>query len=136
MTVSARGLARGASQVSLDAPVAEMLAAALPITFLAGAIFSAHTEHNAICVPPSRFLCLTSTWQPRSVAQKRGGAGRGKGPSGPTRTGREDPSFHKAAEDEIVWGELLDLELQDFDEQLNRICQTAGDASDRQVSSE
>ena len=42
---------------------------------------------------------------------------------------RGDSSFQKTAEDRIVWGELLDLELQDFDEQLNRIRQTAGDAS-------
>ena len=31
----------------------------------------------------------------------------------------------KAAEDRIVWGELLELELQDIDEQVNRLCREA-----------
>ena len=30
--------------------------------------------------------------------------------------------FGTATEDRIVWGELLDLELQDIDEQVSRIC--------------
>ena len=46
---------------------------------------------------------------------------------------RSDSNFRKTAEDRIVWGELLDLELQEFDEQLNRIRQTAGDASGRRA---
>lgn len=47
------------------------------------------------------------------------------------RTYRGDSGFGKATEDRIVWGELLDLELQDIDEQVSRICQAAGDASGR-----
>ena len=38
-----------------------------------------------------------------------------------------DPRFEKATEDRIVWRELLDLELQDIDERVRRISQTAGD---------
>jgi hypothetical protein len=40
---------------------------------------------------------------------------------------RGDANFQQGTEDRIIWGELLELELQDFDEQLNRIRQTAGD---------
>jgi hypothetical protein len=37
------------------------------------------------------------------------------------RERRGDSGFGKATEDRIVWGELLELELQDIDEQLSRI---------------
>jgi len=37
------------------------------------------------------------------------------------RARRRSAMFGKAAEDRIIWGELLDLELQDIDEQLRRI---------------
>lgn len=43
------------------------------------------------------------------------------------RESQGDSNFRKTMEDRIIWGELLDLELQDFDEQLNRIRQTAGE---------
>jgi hypothetical protein len=43
------------------------------------------------------------------------------------RAFRRDSRFGKTTEERIVWNELLDLELQDIDEQLNRIVQ-AGDA--------
>jgi hypothetical protein len=43
------------------------------------------------------------------------------------RESQGDSDFRKTTEDRIIWGELLDLELQDFDEQLNRIRQTAGE---------
>jgi hypothetical protein len=39
-----------------------------------------------------------------------------------------DSGFGKTTEDRIVWGELLELELQDIDEQVSRICQAAADA--------
>jgi hypothetical protein len=45
------------------------------------------------------------------------------------RAYRGESGFGKTTEDRIVWGELLDLELQDIDEQLSRICQAAADAS-------
>jgi len=45
------------------------------------------------------------------------------------RACRGDSGFGKTTEDRIVWGELLDLELQDIDEQVSRICQAAGDSS-------
>jgi hypothetical protein len=47
------------------------------------------------------------------------------------RACRGDPGFGQTTEDRIVWGELLDLELQDIDEQVSRIRQTAGDAPGR-----
>ncbi len=47
------------------------------------------------------------------------------------RASRSDSGFGKATEDRIVWRELLDLELQDIDEQVRRICQAAGDAFGR-----
>jgi hypothetical protein len=37
-----------------------------------------------------------------------------------------DPAYEKAAEDEIIWSELVELELQDIDEQLTRIRNSAG----------
>ncbi len=39
-----------------------------------------------------------------------------------------DSHFGTTAEQRIVWGELLELELQDIDEQVNRIRQAAGDS--------
>jgi hypothetical protein len=42
---------------------------------------------------------------------------------------RGDSGFEKATENRIVWRELLDLELQDVDDQLHRICDAAGDAT-------
>jgi hypothetical protein len=41
------------------------------------------------------------------------------------RESRGNPSFGKACEERVVWGELLELELQDVDEQLSRICNGA-----------
>ncbi len=38
------------------------------------------------------------------------------------RQSRGNSSYEKAAEERIIWSELLDLELQDIDEQLSRIC--------------
>lgn len=37
------------------------------------------------------------------------------------RNHRQDPLFGKSAEERIVWRELLDLELQDVDEQIERV---------------
>jgi hypothetical protein len=42
------------------------------------------------------------------------------------RNHRGDPVFGRSAESSIVWRELLDLELQDIDEQIERISATAG----------
>ena len=39
---------------------------------------------------------------------------------------RQDRSFGKSAEGRIVWRELLDLELQDVDEHIERISVAAG----------
>ncbi|MGE5487334.1 MAG: hypothetical protein ACM3ZB_05895 [bacterium] len=47
------------------------------------------------------------------------------------RERRNDPRFGRTTEDRIVWGRLIELELQDIDEQLNRICCSPGrDGSD------
>ncbi len=68
-----------------------------------------------------------------------GGAAAGKRPADPLRQRlteevarlelldadrerRNDSRFGKSTEDRIVWGELIELELQDIDEQVNRIC--------------
>lgn len=40
---------------------------------------------------------------------------------------RGDAGFGKTTEERIVWGELLELELQDIDEQVSRICRHAGE---------
>lgn len=37
------------------------------------------------------------------------------------RNHRQDPFFGKSAEERVIWRELLDLELQDVDEHLERI---------------
>ena len=37
------------------------------------------------------------------------------------RNHRQDPLFGKSAEERIVWRELLELELQDVDEQIERV---------------
>jgi len=36
-----------------------------------------------------------------------------------------DPNFGKAIEDKAIWRELLELELQDADERIQRICDAA-----------
>jgi len=41
------------------------------------------------------------------------------------RSNRGDPTFCRALEERIVDGELLELEMQDVDEQIRRICETA-----------
>jgi hypothetical protein len=40
-----------------------------------------------------------------------------------------NPLLGKAIEQRIVWRELLDLELQDFDDQIERTCATARNIS-------
>ncbi len=47
------------------------------------------------------------------------------------RESRGNSSFGKVIEARVVWGELLELELQDADEQLSRIC----NAADRSTTS-
>lgn len=42
------------------------------------------------------------------------------------RERRSDSRFGKTTEDRIVWGELIELELQEIDEQVSRICGAAG----------
>ena len=37
-----------------------------------------------------------------------------------------DSRFGKTTEDRIVWGELIELELQEIDERVSRICGAAG----------
>ena len=47
------------------------------------------------------------------------------------REHRRELSFGKTIEERVIWGELLELELQDLDEQLRRICDAAGSATGR-----
>jgi hypothetical protein len=41
------------------------------------------------------------------------------------RAQRQDPRFGRSVEDKIVWRELLDLELQEADEQIERIAEAS-----------
>jgi hypothetical protein len=41
---------------------------------------------------------------------------------GAERERRGDSRFGRTAENRIIWGELIELELQEIDEQVNRIC--------------
>ena len=41
------------------------------------------------------------------------------------RAGRADPTLGKAIEKRIIWRELLDLELQEFDEEIERLSEVA-----------
>ncbi len=41
------------------------------------------------------------------------------------RNHRQDPLFGKAAEERIIWRELLEFELQDVDEQIERLSEAA-----------
>ena len=43
------------------------------------------------------------------------------------RNHRRDPLFEKWAEERIIWRELLELELQDVDEQIERRSAAAGE---------
>ena len=42
------------------------------------------------------------------------------------RARRGDSTFGRALENKTIWRELLELELQDVDEQIGRICEAAG----------
>lgn len=46
------------------------------------------------------------------------------------RNHRQDPFFGKSAEERFIWRELLDLELQDIDEQIERITAAVGNNPD------
>lgn len=43
------------------------------------------------------------------------------------RACRRDPLFGRLVEDRIVWRELIELELQEIDQQIERISDAAGD---------
>jgi hypothetical protein len=45
------------------------------------------------------------------------------------RVRRRKPGYSRTAEDRIVWSELLELELQDIDERLEKICEQTEDPS-------
>lgn len=42
------------------------------------------------------------------------------------RERRGDSRFGRTAENRIIWGELIELELQEIDEQVSRICNSTG----------
>ena len=44
------------------------------------------------------------------------------------RNHRQDPLFEKSAEQRIIWRELLELELHDVDERIERICEAPKDS--------
>jgi hypothetical protein len=117
--------------------VTEDMVVALLIAFLADAIFpcklkpSDQPSPEVACMPGARTTGLEarSTMIKQRLAEEKSLLDH----LDCEREYRGDSSFRKTAEDRIVWGELLDLELQDFDWQLNRIRQTAGDASGRRA---
>ena len=41
------------------------------------------------------------------------------------RTRRADPDFGRGLEDKIVWRELLELELEDAEDRITRMCKAA-----------
>ena len=45
------------------------------------------------------------------------------------RERRADARFGKTTENRIIWGELIELEMQEIDEQVSRICSSAGRAT-------
>jgi len=45
------------------------------------------------------------------------------------RTRRDDPLFGRSTEDRIIWGELLELEIQDIEAEVNRIFGPPGSRS-------
>jgi hypothetical protein len=119
------------------AAITEDMVVALLIGFLADAIFPCKLEPSdqhspeLACMPGARTRGLEerSTVIKQRLAEEKSLLDQ----LDSEREYRGDSNFRKTAEDRIVWGELLDLELQDFDEQLNRIRQTAGDASGRRA---
>ncbi len=119
------------------AAVTEDMVVALLIGFLADAIFPCKLESSDRYSPELAHMpgARTSGLEERSTMIKQRLAEEKSllDQLDSEREYRGDSSFRKIAEDRIVWGELLDLELQDFDEQLNRIRQTAGDASGRRA---
>jgi hypothetical protein len=51
------------------------------------------------------------------------------------RERRGNSRFGKTTEDRIVWGELIELELQEIDEQVSRICGAAGRSPQAHIQS-
>jgi hypothetical protein len=119
------------------AAITEDMVVALLIAFLADAIFPCKLEPSDRHSPePARLPgAHTTGLEERCTMIKQRLAGEKSllDQLDSEREYRGDSNFQKTAEDRIIWGELLDLELQDFDEQLNRIRQTAGDASGRRA---
>lgn len=50
------------------------------------------------------------------------------------RRSRGNNLLGKSLEERIVWGELIDLELQEIDEEVRRICRTAGQMPETHIS--
>jgi hypothetical protein len=120
------------------AAVTEDMVVALLIAFLADAIFPRKLEPSdqpcpeLACMPGAPPTGLDE--RSRMIQQRLAEEKLLLDQLDSEREYRGDSNFRKATEDRIIWGELLDLELQDFDEQLNRIRQTAGDASGRRTN--
>jgi hypothetical protein len=109
----------------------EGLVVALLISFLADAVFPRRLESsNQHSLGMARLpeIGNTTAEERRAVARQRLTEGKAVlDQLDRERESQGDSDFRKTTEDRIIWGELLDLELQDFDEQLNRIRQTAGE---------
>lgn len=111
--------------------IAEGLAVALLIAFLADAIFPHKLEssdHHWVGLARLRKTGTTIAEERCSVARRRLAEEKALLDQLDREREYQGSDYRKTMEDRLVWGELLDLELQDFDEQLNRIRQTAGQA--------
>ena len=117
---------RGAAYAALI--LAAQMAAALLIGFLGDAIFPPRRGSRQSSTRPSG-ECNTS--MRRRLVEAKTELDR----LDREREHRGDIGFGKRTEDRIIWAELLDLELQDIDERLHRICGTAGQDASRPSSS-
>jgi len=109
----------------------EGLTASLFIAFLTDSLSTGRTEPTCVGSDrPWRGLTLTARGLCSRLAEEQAFLEH----LDVEREFRRDPAFGRITEERIVWGELLDLELQDLDEQLDRICETAGDALPRQTT--
>gem|GEM_PF-1483070 len=107
------------------------LAAGLFIAFLADAlfpskVFSAHRSSPASDTLGDRANLKAEPCSADTLRQRMSEEKAALEHLDAERQRRGDSRFGKTTEDRIVWGQLIDLELQEIDEQVSRICGSAG----------
>jgi hypothetical protein len=110
--------------------VAESLAVGLLVAAITDALYPSEGKqfrHPVVAKQPRRFVRRRSGVTPLGAVSRRLAEGKARLDrlEQERKAGRQ-PGFGKPVEDRIVWSELLDLELQDIDEQLDRIRQESG----------